>query len=113
MSMDLEVWASQPFELPAQLPEPNRWEQLGDRWSVEGEGWQVFILIAEDDVPVEIQAKLPGAKHVAYVTLEPIGADKAGYALLEQTVRSLARHSAGVWVDPNGRPFGPDDGLFW
>ena len=52
------------------------------------------------------------AAHVAYVTLEPIGADKAGYKMLEDAVRELSRQSGGVWTDPNGEPYSHDEGSF-
>jgi len=70
-------------------------------------------LRSDKDAPdTAVLQKLPDPSHVAYVTLEPIGADHAGYAFLEKVVRGLARATDGVWVDPNGQAYAPDEGQF-
>jgi hypothetical protein len=63
-------------------------------------------------LPKNILSKFPAATHVAYVTVEPIGADKAGYAMLEEVVRELSRQTGGVWVDPDGEPYSHNEGSF-
>lgn len=113
MSMDLSVWSTQPFKLPAQLPKSTAWKRTGKEFAFSGKGWHVLVLLSDEDEPDEnIVGKLPGAAHAAYVTLEPIGADAAGYKMLEDVVRDLARQSRGVWVDPNGEPYLHDEGQF-
>ena len=92
--MDLLVWSSRPFDLPDQLPEPKMWIRYRNQWAFEKKGWQVLVLPArrsEANVPepeAAVLQKLTVASHVAYVTLEPIGADRA--AFLEKVVRGLA-----------------------
>jgi hypothetical protein len=67
-----------------------------------GDGWHVLVMSAEDRPSSAVLQKLPDAAHVAYVTLEPIGADSAAYILLEKVVRAVARAADGVWVDLDG-----------
>jgi hypothetical protein len=114
MSMDLEVWSSKPFVLPGQLPHAKLWERHPMEWGFDGGGWHVLVLLAtrsERATPNDaVVQRIPDASHVAYVTLEPIGADRAGYAFLETVVRALARAASGVWVDPNGEAFAHDEG---
>jgi hypothetical protein len=114
MSVDLAVWSSKPFVLPDQLPHTKLWERHPMQWGFDGSGWHVLVLLAsrsERDTPEgAVLQRIPDASHVAYVTLEPIGADQAGYAFFETVVRALARASSGVWVDPNGEAYAHDEG---
>jgi len=112
MSMDLAVWSERPFELPRQLPKADSWKCYGKEFAFEGDGWQVTVLCAIDTADVSVVSKLPTAKHVAYVTLEPIGADAPGYTMLENVVRGLSRQAGGVWVDPSGQGHLHDEGTF-
>jgi hypothetical protein len=116
MSMDLCVWSSRPFELPDQLPQQRPWTRYQDEWGFDGKGWYVSVLPtqrSEQDAPSDsVLQKVPDASYVAYVTLQPIGADRAGYRLLEEVVRALARATSGVWVDPYGEAFAHDEGQF-
>ena len=113
MSMDLAVWSTRPFNLPAQLPQSKAWKRAGKEFAFSAKGWHVLVLCSEEDEPEEnILIKLPGAAHVAYVTLEPIGAGTDGYSMLEEVVRALARQTGGVWVDRNGEPYSHDEGSF-
>jgi hypothetical protein len=112
MSMDLAVWSAQPFDLPKQLPKSNSWKRTGKEFAYSGKGWHVLVMCSDDEPDENIVSKLPGAAHVAYVTLEPIGADKAGYKMLEEVVRELSRQTGGVWTDPDGNPYLHDEGQF-
>lgn len=116
MSMDLSVWSSKPFDLPDQLPRAKLWVRHPHEWAFEGAGWQILVMptqrSARDAPSGSVLQKIPNASHVAYVTLEPIGADHAGYVLLEEVVRALARATSGVWVDPNEEAFAHDEGQF-
>lgn len=110
--MDLAVWSARPFKLPAELPKSPKWKRAGKEFAFLAKGWQVLVLCSEDEPDENIVDKLPGAAHVAYVTLEPIGADAAGYKMLETVVRDLARQSGGVWTDPEGEPYFHNEGSF-
>lgn len=112
MSMDLEVWSARELNLPAELPQESLWQQFGEEFSYEGDGWQVLVLTESSEAPGPVKQALSDASHVTYVTLEPIGAGPEGYAFLEQVVRSLARKSAGVWVDSFGAAYRHDQGAF-
>ena len=123
--MDVDVWAREPFDLPAQLPGSEKWNvyeipipKLGNvtNYAFESDGWQVLVTLGElrKPTPPESILSLDGFDvHVASVTLEPIGADETGYSMLEQTVRSLARATNGRWIDPaNGNAHDADAGSF-
>ena len=112
MSMDLEVWSIGEFDLPPQLPSADRWQQFDDEFAFDGGVWQVLVLSEPSEPSSSVSQLLPGATHVAYVTLEPIGAGPDGYDFLEKVVRTLARESLGVWVDPNGSAYRHDEGNF-
>jgi hypothetical protein len=113
MSMDLEVWSENPFDLETMLNNPDQWEIYGDEWAYEGDGWQVTInLSSEAQLPDTITQKMPSAKYVAYITLEPIGAEINAYQYFEKTVRALARGSKGLWIDPYGSAFCAEEGAF-
>ena len=112
MSMDLEVWSAREINLPSELPQESLWQQFGEEFSYEGDGWLVSVLTESSEPPGPVEQVLPDASYVTYVTLEPIGAGPEGYAFLEQVVRSLAEKSAGVWVDPGGDAYLYDQGTF-
>lgn len=113
MSMDLAVLSTKPFNLPAQLPKSKAWKCIGKEFAFSSKGWHVLVLCSDEDEPDEnIVSKLPGAAHVAYVTLEPIGVDAAGYKMLEEVVRELSRQTRGVWTDPDGEPYSHEEGSF-
>jgi len=112
MSMDLAVWSRRPFDLPRELPKADSWTSYGEEFSFDGDGWQVTVLCASDEPDDTITCKLPEAKHVAYVTLEPIGADPSGYTMLEEVTRGLSRQTGGVWIDPDGEVYFHDEGTF-
>jgi hypothetical protein len=61
---------------------------------------------------LEAKCRRYPASHVAYVTLEPIGADPAGYAFLEKVVCGLARATGSVWIDPNKQAYAHDECQF-
>ena len=112
MSMDIEVWSSEPFDLPAALPELAHWTQTGFGHEFEGEGWLVHVSQEKEQPWKMVKKKLRGASHVACITLEPIGASEDGYAFLEKVVRTLARKCDGVWAVPEEQVHGPDEGEF-
>jgi hypothetical protein len=112
MSMDLAVWSERPFELPRQLPHADSWNSFGEEFAFEGDGWQITVLCASPPPDQSVTSKLPAARHVAYVTLEPIGADPVGYTMLEEVTRGLSRQTGGVWVAPDGEAYFHDEGAF-
>lgn len=113
MSMDLEVWSENQFDLETVLDNYNQWDKYGDELSYDGDGWQVTINLEMTDQPANaVLEKRPSAKYVAYTSIEPIGANEHGYRFFEETVRALARGSKGLWVDASGEAFGPDEGSF-
>jgi hypothetical protein len=140
MSMDLSVWSEQHPVLPRGLPEADRWQpteisseegfplpdltdlaETGEReldgpWYYEGEGWLIEVLLCLVDdrqaIPDDVRKKMPSANYVAYVTLQPIGAGRGGYDMLEKVVRGLASEYGGVWANVDGLAFAPEEGEF-
>jgi hypothetical protein len=112
MSVDLEVWSSKSFELPKVLPQSDRWNEMAGEWAFEAAGWQVLVITDEDEPSESVAEALPGATHVAHVTLEPIGATKDAFTFLESVVRSLAKSNNGRWVDADGHVHRHAEGHF-
>ena len=112
MSMDLAVWSTRDFNIPAELPRSTLWKRYDEELAFEEDEWQVLILVEEREPDPSVVHKLPGARFVAHISLEPIGAGPDGYAFLEEVVRSVARKVAGVWVDPNGVTYFHNEGSF-
>jgi hypothetical protein len=141
MSIDLSVWSEQRPDLPRGLPDPERWQppevfpeaswlqdqltdvpEMGEReldgpWCYETENWLIDVLkcLVEDprSIPEDVRKKTPSAKHIAYVTLQPIVAGRDGYEMLGRVVRGLARTYQGVWANMDGVAFMPDEGDFF
>ena len=88
------------------------WEAFDDEWSYDGETWQILVQAGDDEPESSVLSKLPNARRVFYVTLEPIGAEPEGYGLLEEVTRGLAKQSGGVWVDPSNNVHAFDEGQF-
>ena len=82
--MDLAVWSKRDFNFPDELPRSNLWKRYRKEFAFEKERWQVLVLAEESEPDPPVVHKLPGAKFVAWITLEPIGADDDGYAFLEE-----------------------------
>ncbi len=112
MSMDLEVWSPRPFKLPHQLPKTGFWNLEVDEWAYEGNGWHILVLAGETEPDGHILERLPDAKYVAYVNLEPIGADSDGYSLLEEVIRTLTKENDGLWINLSGIANSHDEGVF-
>ncbi|MEO1527854.1 MAG: hypothetical protein AAFX06_20680 [Planctomycetota bacterium] len=125
MSIDVRVWATERFDLPAQLPEPQNWHtydtpipKVGNvtNYAYESDGWQVLVtfgVMRKPTPPDSIRSLDMIEAYIVNVSLEPIGADKSGYAMLERTVRDLARATNGRWIDPvNGTLHDADAGSF-
>ena len=112
MSMDLTVWSTRDFNFPAELPQSGLWKRYDEEFAFEEDEWQVLVLSEQSEPEPSIVNKLPGANFVAYISLEPIDAEAAGYAFLEEVVRSTARAVGGVWVDPDGAVYFHDEGSF-
>jgi hypothetical protein len=71
-----------------------------------------LVQLGQERPDAAVIARLPTAKFVAYVTLEPIDSDRAAHRVLENAVRSLAKSNGGVWVDPLGNVYGHAEGAF-
>ena len=112
VSTDLAVWSTRAFNFPAELPQSSLWKSYDDEFAFEKDDWQVSILSEQTEPDPSVVHKLSGANFVAWISLEPIGAEPDGYAFLEEVVRSVTRKVGGVWVDQNGLVYFHDEGNF-
>ncbi len=105
MSMDLIFYTTCALSLPADLPDSEAWKNYGGSdWAYEAESWQVIVDIDKTfEIPIEA---LKIKKHLNItipITLEPIGANEAGYRYLEKTAQHIINKcSGGVLEDPSG-----------
>ena len=74
MSMDLEVWSTRDFNLPAELPQSTLWKRYDEEFAFEGDEWQVLVLSEQREPDPSVVHKLPGANFLASITLAPIWA---------------------------------------
>jgi len=111
--MDLSVWTECEISLPSNLPDSKAWVSYEDNFAYENDKWQILVMSGEKEKPNNsILKKNPKAKNVYYITLEPIGAEIAGYKFLEKVTRSLAKYCGGVWVTPDGVGYFYNEGNF-
>ena len=105
MSMDLVVWTACAITLPADLPESTKWQNYGDSsWAYESSEWQVVV---EPDPSREgasaVLAISPTFQTATVVVLEPLGANREGYAFLETVARSIGKRCGGGVIEgPTG-----------
>ena len=103
MSYDLQVWTTQPPELPSGLPDVALWQEQGGVWIRGRSEWQVVVgpahRVEPEDVPETVRALLPGIGHMVELNLEPTAAPQSARALLRRTAKALATITHGVVVD--------------
>lgn len=112
MSMDIEVWSAIPVLLPEALPQAGAWKEYGIEFAYESDGWQILVSTESAEPSSEVLAIVPEARNLTNITLEPIGASKTGYKMLEIVTMHLASELNGCWVDPSGRAHPPGEGSF-
>ena len=105
MSMDITLYTAGSVALPDDLPEPNAWKNYGDAdWFYETDAWQVLVALdSESEIPEEALDLNRSLRVTIPITLEPIGAEQAGYDFLDRTVAALAeRGLEAVLESPAG-----------
>ena len=101
MSMDLVVWAACAISIPADLPHADKWLNYGGTdWAYESQEWQVIVDNAPSlRPPPEIISINKDHKLPLSVVLEPVGADKEGYALWAKVSESVAIKCGGATLE--------------
>lgn len=101
MSMDLVVWTACTIALPADLPESTKWKNhSGPDWAYESSAWQVIVEPDPSRKKVsEVLARNPQFQTATVVVLEPLGANREGYAFLETVARSIAKRCGGGVIE--------------
>jgi hypothetical protein len=104
VSYDLQIWTSTPPDLPAALPDHQRWQLVGLSCTWSGRGWQIVAgpvhRVDPEDVPAEVHAAIPGVSHMVELNLEPSASPRAAFQLLTRTAAALASAAHGAIVDP-------------
>ena len=76
-------------------PPRENWTVGDGYWSYDGGTWLLntgpSLRVPEEDIPDEVLGLLPGIGHVTHLSLEPIGAPKAGRAMLQRVAREIAK----------------------
>lgn len=72
-------------------------------FAIEGKNWQILLgdsqEIEEIDIPSEIEEYAIGAKFELGIILEPIGASKKAYSVLEKLIKFLSKEFNGIAYD--------------
>ncbi|MBI3439616.1 MAG: hypothetical protein HY054_13385 [Proteobacteria bacterium] len=115
--MDLAIWSAKQVTLLDCLPQSTSWKtyssEFGTEYQFEGEGWLISVQsLEEGEADDAVAEKLPDARYMIGLGLEPIEASPSGYLMLEQVTRAIAEHCDGVWVDPSGNAFRYNEGAF-
>jgi hypothetical protein len=104
VSYDISIWSTKPFDDPAQLPLPEDWAVDSDHWSYVRPTWLLntgpSAKVLSEDIPAEVLDVLPGIAYLTEVSLEPIGAAKTGFAMLNRLAATVAKNAHGVIFDP-------------
>ena len=106
MSMDVVVWVGCSLTLPDDLPDSDNWK----RYEYEGwvhyeyftDEWLVNVGTAEKELLTEEIKTIRSDIDRGYVvSLEPIGANAAGYKFLEDVILTTVKNCGGAVVqDP-------------
>lgn len=103
VSYDLQVWTTQPPQLPLSLPDAALWKEQGGVWIHARPNCQVVVgpvhRVVPEDVPETVRALLPGIDYMIELNLEPTAASQSARALLKRTAKALATAAHGVVVD--------------
>lgn len=103
LSYDLQVWTTQPPQIPSGLPDVALWQEQGGVWIRGRTGWQVVVgpthRVEPEDVPEAVRALLPGIGHMVALNLEPTAAPPSARALLTRVAKALATVGHGVVLD--------------
>lgn len=103
LSYDLQVWTTEPPQLPLSLPYAALWKEQGGVWIHARPNWQVVVgpahRVESEDVPETVRALLPGIGHMIELNLEPTAAPQSARALLRRAAKALATVGRGVVID--------------
>jgi len=104
VSYDLSVWCVEPFRDPAALADVGAWKLSGNGWMIEGRGWLLHVgpsdAVLDEDLPDEVRGAMPGIAYTVGLSLEPVGAPKAAYAILRRAAKLISRAARGAVFDP-------------
>lgn len=115
MRMQMFVWASGQFQLPADLPESGKWQKQGEAtWLLAENDWQVTL---EPDTTHPASAEVlninSGYHSSIRLTLEPVTAE-VGFHFLDAIASAVAKKCGGcliegpmglVPLDADGKPY--------
>ena len=104
MSYDVQIWSVHPIRLAEVLPDVDKWQPEGDDWVYESRRWQIVVgssvKVLIEDVPEDVVGLVPGISYLTELNLEPVGASKRAYKLLDSVSKRLGKTAHGVVLDP-------------
>jgi hypothetical protein len=95
VSADLELWTREAPDLGVVLP--GEWDDRGDEFEREGDGWLVTVSAPEedDDVPEDLSARAGGLRYRVPIAVErDLGPDALAL------VREILNAVGGAAIDP-------------
>lgn len=103
MSYDITIWMTETPNLDEVLSKFEGWERIGEDVVFARRGWQILLFsplkVEMEDIPNDVFPQMPGIKYVIDIHLEPLGAPKTGYQLLNKICKAISRQSNGVVYD--------------
>jgi hypothetical protein len=104
LSYDVSIWCTDPFHDPSALPQRDEWVVDNDRWVLQRPTWTLSagpsVKALPEDIPDEVLGALPGIAYLVGASLQPIGAPKAGFAMLRRVAATVAKAAHGAIFDP-------------
>jgi hypothetical protein len=104
VSLDWDLYAPRAESVRPHLPRRDEWEEHAGIFSYAGDGWLLHVTgpesIPAEGIPPDLRPLAEDITHRVGFSLEPIGAPKAGYKFLEETVNAIARGLGCVGYDP-------------
>ena len=104
MSYGIHIWSSGRVPENSILLADAAYQDKGDYFVREGDGWQVVISrpvdVDPEDIPDEIMRALPGVAYLTEITIEPISAPENVRKETLRLCKALAREMKGAVEDP-------------
>ena len=100
MRMIMFVWASSPLELPADLPESDRWQKQDETvWSFKENDWQVTLETnTAHPASAEVLNINSDYQSAICLSLEPVTAE-VGFHFLDAISSAVAKKCGGCLIE--------------
>jgi hypothetical protein len=103
VSADTELWTRETGDIAPLLPRADEWDDVGDSFEFEGDGWLLTVFPPEGDpeeVPPDVAELVEGLRFRVELSVEPSDAPPEAWTLLEDVMASIGRGLGGAGLDP-------------